>query len=91
MSTIDELIVAHKSVLESANEELATLEARWNNGSPANHSCEMRAALWQRICEVRAVVYAEIKAQLLTAMGIPANEWNLYEYDPATNDVRYVG
>jgi hypothetical protein len=83
--------MAHKSTLESANEELATLEARWNNGNPAGHGCEQRAALWQRIVEVRAIVYAEIKAQLLTAMGVPANEWNLYEYDPATNDVRYVG
>jgi len=91
MSTIDERIMAHKSTLESANEELATLEARWNNGSPANHSCEMRAALWQRICEVRAVVYAEIKAQLLTAMGVAPSEWYLYEYDPQSNDVRYVG
>lgn len=91
MSTIDELITAHESTLESANEELATLEARWNNGSPENHSCEMRAALWKRIIEVREIVYAEIKAQLLTAMSIDPSEWYLYEYDPQTNNVRYIG
>ena len=91
MSTIDERIAAYTSVLESANTELAALEVTWNNGSPERHSCEMRAALWKRICEVREIVYAEIKAQLLTAMGVDASDWNLYEYNPATNDVRYVG
>lgn len=91
MSTVDELIAAHASVLEAANEELATLESRWNNGNPASHSCELRAALWQRIYVVREIVYAEIKAQLLTAMGVAPSEWILYEYDPETNSVRYIG
>jgi len=91
MSTIDERIMAHKSTLESANEELATLEARWNNGSPANHSCEMRAALWQRIVEVRDIVYEAIKNQILTGLGIPASDWGLYEYDPVTGEVKYNG
>ena len=91
MSTIDERIITHKTLLETANEELATLETTWNNGDPANHSMEMRSALWQRIVEVRAVVYEQIKNQILAGLRIPASDWNLYEYDPVTGEVIYHG
>jgi len=91
MSTVVERIAAHKSMLDAANEELSVLEARWNNGDPIGHTCEMQSALWQRITEVRRIVWDEIKAKILTSMGVDPSEWLSYIYDPDTNDVRYAG
>ena len=91
MSTIDERIAAYAATLEAANAELTELETLWNNGSPVGHSCEQRSALWQRIVAVRAVVYEQIKLQLLAAMGVSPSNADLYEYLPESNDVRYVG
>lgn len=91
MSIIDERIATAAAALESANAELTELETTWNNGSPVNHSCEMRSALWQRIVEVREVVFEAIKNQVLAGWGIPASDWNLYEYDPVTGEVKYNG
>jgi len=51
----------------------------------------MQSALWQRITEVRRIVWDEIKAKILTSMGVDPSEWLSYIYDPDTNDVRYAG